>query len=462
MADPVPYTPGFDYSAFEASNPMVPKPGGQLDNDFANVALSVDQLVEAIKNVRRSDGKLKNAIVTVDSLAPDVKAILGASPDLEIIAENIDAIVAVAASVEDVNTVADNMPAILAAGGFASDAAGSADLAEKWAENPRDVPVEPGKFSAMHWAEVAEEQATSGTAGVSAFSGRVGSVSPQAGDYSAAQISRGGGSVEDALDALEAESFKFQTLSTNYTAVAADNNATHRFTAAATLTLTAAVTLGASWRYTAVADGGDVTIDPSGSEMINGSTTLVVKNGTTAEIVCSGTAFLTIFRTSSWETIRNDILTGTSSSYAVTDLGAFRKLRISGFLYSTVSAFIALRTSANNGSSYDSGASDYLSQYLTVQGTNLSGIQQVNSAFAIANLAVQPSADAALDFAIEIEKFNKPNNCSFRAIVNASNGAEFQNITTGKRAGASARNAFQIFSSAGNLSGYVLVEGVRG
>ncbi|MBY2913972.1 hypothetical protein HF206_07535 [Rhizobium leguminosarum] len=167
--------------------------------------MSVDQLVEAVKNVRRSDGKLKNAIVTLDSLAPDVKAILGQSPDFELIAENIDDILAVAGSIEDINAAADNIVAIQQSPANAANATASAELAEKWAENPRDVAVEPGKFSAMHWAEVAEEAAGSGIAGVAAFNGRVGAVAPAANDYSAAQVSRGGGSVEDALDALEGD-----------------------------------------------------------------------------------------------------------------------------------------------------------------------------------------------------------------------------------------------------------------
>jgi hypothetical protein len=77
----------------------------------------------------------------------------------------------------------------------------------------------------------------------------------------------------------------------NYTAVANDNNAVHRFTAAATLSLTAAATLAADWHYTIIADGGDVTIDPNASELINGATTLRVPDGSYAYVICTGTAF---------------------------------------------------------------------------------------------------------------------------------------------------------------------------
>jgi len=77
----------------------------------------------------------------------------------------------------------------------------------------------------------------------------------------------------------------------NYTALAVDNNAVHRYTATATVTLTAAATLGANWHYTVIADGADVTIDPNGAETINGVATLRVPDGSYATIICSGSAF---------------------------------------------------------------------------------------------------------------------------------------------------------------------------
>ncbi|MBX4899169.1 hypothetical protein [Rhizobium bangladeshense] len=79
----------------------------------------------------------------------------------------------------------------------------------------------------------------------------------------------------------------------DYTALASDDNAVHRFTQAATLTLSAAATLGANWRYCVIADGGDVTIDPTGSETVDGSTTLILKNGYSVNITSSGAAFFT-------------------------------------------------------------------------------------------------------------------------------------------------------------------------
>ncbi|WP_221155128.1 hypothetical protein [Rhizobium lentis] len=94
-----------------------------------------------------------------------------------------------------------------------------------------------------------------------------------------------------AASASSVISLVYATKTGDYTALVTDNNAWHRYTATATVTLTAAATLGTSWRYKITADGGDVTIDPNASELINGASTLVVPNGYSTTIVCTGTAF---------------------------------------------------------------------------------------------------------------------------------------------------------------------------
>ncbi|WP_064681828.1 hypothetical protein [Rhizobium bangladeshense] len=114
---------------------------------------------------------------------------------------------------------------------------------------------------------------------------------PQTGIYL-----KGGGQLgftQNGIDIVFDKASVYAAKSGAYTALASDDNAVHRFTAAATLTLTAAATLGANWHYCVIADGGDVTIDPSGSETIDGAATLVLKDGYSIEIICSGAAFFT-------------------------------------------------------------------------------------------------------------------------------------------------------------------------
>lgn len=87
---------------------------------------------------------------------------------------------------------------------------------------------------------------------------------------------------------------KYLAKSANYTAVAADQGQMIRFSAAATLSLTAAATLGANWTCYVFANGGDVTVDPNSTETINGATTLTLYDGQAAIIICTGTAFYAI------------------------------------------------------------------------------------------------------------------------------------------------------------------------
>ncbi|MGO7337311.1 hypothetical protein [Rhizobium leguminosarum] len=114
---------------------------------------------------------------------------------------------------------------------------------------------------------------------------------PQTGLY----LKGGGllGFAQNGVDVSFDKALLYAAKSGDYTALASDDNAVHRFTADATVTLTAAATLGANWHYVVIADGGDVTIDPNGAETIDGAATLVIKNGYSVEIICSGAAFFT-------------------------------------------------------------------------------------------------------------------------------------------------------------------------
>lgn len=72
MTNPTKYVPGYSYSSWQATNPAKPLPAGAVDNDFARIKLTTDQTIDALADVRRSDGALANSIVTSDSLSPDL------------------------------------------------------------------------------------------------------------------------------------------------------------------------------------------------------------------------------------------------------------------------------------------------------------------------------------------------------------------------------------------------------
>lgn len=86
----------------------------------------------------------------------------------------------------------------------------------------------------------------------------------------------------------------FASKSGNYTAVVADRGDLLHFTAAATLSLTAAATLTTGWWIMVRATGAAVLVDPNGAELINGLGSMTVADGTSAIIVCDGTGFRTL------------------------------------------------------------------------------------------------------------------------------------------------------------------------
>lgn len=92
------------------------------------------------------------------------------------------------------------------------------------------------------------------------------------------------------------QSIEVSSFSTNYTAGVSDRSKAFIWTGGAgTLSLTAAPTLGNDW-FVQIRNGGtgDLTIDPSSSENINGAATLTLSPGDSCIIVTDGVQFWTI------------------------------------------------------------------------------------------------------------------------------------------------------------------------
>lgn len=185
LAAPTPYNRTFSFTDFQGSNPSSPLPGNQVDNELENVEQSLDQAIGAINDVRRSDGKLVNGIVTVDSLSPQVAAGVGTG-----------ALASAAAAAASAGAAADSAEASAASAGSAAGYAGTAatsagtamaarndalnavddatamavsaasyrDFAAAWSSAPEgqdvDDGVNPVNKSAYHWAMVAEGAAS--------------------------------------------------------------------------------------------------------------------------------------------------------------------------------------------------------------------------------------------------------------------------------------------------------------
>lgn len=168
-----PYSRSYSFTDYQASNPSAPLPGIQVDSELENVEQSIGGIVNAINDVRRSDGKLKNAIVTIDSLSPQVAAGVGtgalASAEAAAASEHAAAASEAAA--------ASSASAAAGSAGTASDALEDAEIAQAHADAARVAAqtardfsyqwssagsgvtvndgVNPTGNSAYHWAQVA-------------------------------------------------------------------------------------------------------------------------------------------------------------------------------------------------------------------------------------------------------------------------------------------------------------------
>lgn len=102
--------------------------------------------------------------------------------------------------------------------------------------------------------------------------------------------------LKNTLPGMTGAAWRVQNKSSGYTVLAGDNMTLINCTAALTLDLTAAATLGNQHMFLAHANGGDITVDPNSSEDINGSSTsLTVADGQTAMIICDATEFYAFF-----------------------------------------------------------------------------------------------------------------------------------------------------------------------
>ena len=69
MARPTKYSPSYSFNGFQTQYPTSPMPAPRLDEQFNDIAQSLGQSIDAVNDIRRDDGKLKNGIVTPESLA---------------------------------------------------------------------------------------------------------------------------------------------------------------------------------------------------------------------------------------------------------------------------------------------------------------------------------------------------------------------------------------------------------
>lgn len=82
MADPTKYTPDFDFTNYQANKPSKPLPAVELDLELGNIALTASQTIDALKQIRRSDGAVKNKTIGYDQLKDELNG-FGFNPPSE-------------------------------------------------------------------------------------------------------------------------------------------------------------------------------------------------------------------------------------------------------------------------------------------------------------------------------------------------------------------------------------------
>lgn len=121
MANPVPYEPGYDFTATDK--------GALLNVELQNIANALAETIDALADVRRPDGKLQNKSVDVDALDPMV--LTQFNPEDAELAEALEAAVAAAQTSADAaadQAIAANVSNVNALQA-ATDATGQAVLA---------------------------------------------------------------------------------------------------------------------------------------------------------------------------------------------------------------------------------------------------------------------------------------------------------------------------------------------
>ena len=255
----------------------------------------------------------------------------------------------------------------------------------------------------------------------------------------------------------------YSTKSAAYTAIVGDDNAVMRFTAAATLSLTAAAALAPGWRITVIADGGDVIIDPNGLETINGQAVLLVLDGTSRTITCDGLEFYAYGQVSKWETIGTYAPSGVAA-VEITNLAAFRDLRISSNLAFTADEQLHIQFSTNNGSSYIA-TPDYQQQSL-VAASNVSNANQI---LTLTGLQIGPPQAGGSNTSIVSSKIFNLNAATYVNVLSdgfsVAPGATtlYKWSVGGRLFQPTPRNALRIYGVNGSaMTGTITLEGIRG
>jgi hypothetical protein len=187
-----PYLRQANFVTYEVANPTTAKRGTDLDAEFDAIRATTNNIQSRAAMIQRDDGLLANGSVHADALsaatfdAIAAEAAEAISDDVDAAADSADAAAAAAAAAgtSATNAAASALAAAADAAnaaafstaasnwnvqasdhaseaqGFSWDSEDAAILAGQWANAANGVEIEPGKYSARHWAQQAASSVT--------------------------------------------------------------------------------------------------------------------------------------------------------------------------------------------------------------------------------------------------------------------------------------------------------------
>lgn len=170
-----------------------------------------------------------------------------------------------------------------------------------------------------------------------------------------------------------------------------------------------------------------------------------------------------------WELI--EVFTPSAGTAAIerANLSAYRDIMAFGKLAPTTDdRSLILRTSTSNGSSYDSGASDYPQLAVSFStGNGYGGSASSSSAMFITATGVGNAASEVVNFMFHIFDFNQAAVCEIKTDVTyiSAAGSRIRGLSSGSRSQSTARNAVQVMFAASSTmqgGGYMVLIGRRG
>jgi hypothetical protein len=167
-----------------------------------------------------------------------------------------------------------------------------------------------------------------------------------------------------------------------------------------------------------------------------------------------------------WEHIATTVVSGATATVDYTNLSAYRMLRLTGHvIVATDAARFTFRSSTDNGSNYDAGASDYTIQvHDGTSTTTQASVSNESSATLIA--ALGNAANEVGSFVANIFEFNQARQMQYISSVNRldTTTATHSSHLVGRRTDSTARNAIRLIPSSGDIAAgsFFVLEGVRG